>query len=329
MVAGAPESGGVASTTMLLVAVVGLLVIIVIALLAVIIFRKPSESIGEYGEEAWEDEVEETFGMTINNVRLDYEDDTLWNTVSRYGIYDKDAFLAHAQQYDRDRDGFLDADELNRAAQDFTSMMTQTTASAEPEYPFDYNHETVGHIIDSYQIHDKDAFLHFANAYDEDRNGYLKHSELSRAASDYVESGRNTPPPDVSAPNPRLLAVAEVIAALPDWTGDDVNAWMDQGWTAQQIIEHHTEVNAPTAPAGFGSDFVSTTQDQVDHQPVDVSVLEPVVSTEPMSAKEEADPLPTEAQLKRLKKSELVELAELQGVASSGTKADIISRLVR
>ena len=41
MVAGAPESGGMASTTMLLVAVVGLLVFIVIALLGVIIFRKP------------------------------------------------------------------------------------------------------------------------------------------------------------------------------------------------------------------------------------------------------------------------------------------------
>ena len=124
MVAGAPESGGMASTTMLLIAVVGLLVIVVIALMGVIIFRKPSESMGEYMEDAWEDEVEESFGMTINNIRLDYEDDTLWNTVSRYGIYDKDAFLAHAQQYDRDRDGFLDADELNRAAQDFTSMLT-------------------------------------------------------------------------------------------------------------------------------------------------------------------------------------------------------------
>ena len=115
---------------MLLVAVVGLLVIIVIALLGVIIFRKPSESMGEYLEDSWEDEVEESFGMTINNIRLDYEDDTLWNTVSRYGIYDKNAFLAHAQQYDRDRDGFLDADELNRAAQDFTSMMMQATASS-------------------------------------------------------------------------------------------------------------------------------------------------------------------------------------------------------
>ena len=321
MVAGAPESGGMASTTMLLVAVVGLLVIIVIALLGVIIFRKPSESMGEYLEDSWEDEVEESFGMTINNIRLDYEDDTLWNTVSRYGIYDKNAFLAHAQQYDRDRDGFLDADELNRAAQDFTSMMMQATASAEPEYPFDYNDETVGHIIDSHQIHDKEAFLHFANAYDEDRNGYLKHSELSRAASDYVESGRNTPPPEVTAPNPRLLAVAEVVAALPGWTEEHVNVWMDKGWTAQQIIEHHTQPVAPPAPEGFGNDFV-TTEPMVEAQTESVNLDS--LETEPVS---EPEPV-SEAQLKRLKKAELVELAELQGLDASGTKADIIARLV-
>ena len=329
MVAGTPESGGMASTTILLVAVVGLLVIVVIALLGVIILRKPSESMGEYLDDSWEDEVEDSFGMSTNNVRLDYEDDTLWNTVSRYGIYDKGAFLAHAQQYDRDRDGFLDADELNRAAQDFTSMMTRATSPAEPEYPFDYNDETVGHIIDSYQIHDKEAFLHFANAYDEDRNGYLKHSELSRAASDYVESGRNTPPPEVVAPNPRLLAVAEVVAALPGWTDEDVNVWMDKGWTAQQIIEHHTEPVAPQAPEGFGTDFLST-EPMVEAQKESMDLR--TLASEALSGSEiEAEvhpPHPTEAQLKRLKKAELVELAELQGLDTSGTKADIIARLV-
>ncbi|HIH81207.1 MAG TPA: hypothetical protein HA309_02090 [Candidatus Thalassarchaeaceae archaeon] len=280
-------------------------------------------------DDSWEDEVEESFGMSTNNVRLDYEDDTLWNTVSRYGIYDKGAFLAHAQQYDRDRDGFLDADELNRAAQDFTSMMTRATAPAEPEYPFDYNDETVGHIIDSYQIHDKEAFLHFANAYDEDRNGYLKHSELSRAASDYVESGRNTPPPEVVAPNPRLLAVAEVVAALPGWTDEHVNVWMDKGWTAQQIIEHHTEPVAPPAPEGFGTDFLSS-EPMVEAQ--NESMDRGTLASEALSGSEiEAEvhsSHPTEAQLKRLKKAELVELAELQGLDTSGTKADIIARLV-
>ena len=37
---------------------------------------------------------------------------------------------------------------------------------------------------------------------------------------------------------------------------------------------------------------------------------------------------PSEASLKRLKKAELMELAMLQGLDSSGTKADIIARLL-
>ena len=48
------------------------------------------------------------------------------------------------------------------------------------------------------------------------------------------------------------------------------------------------------------------------------------LETEPVS---EPEPV-SEAQLKRLKKAELVELAELQGIDASGTKADIIARLV-
>ncbi len=330
MVAGMPESGGVASTTVLLITVVGLLVIVVVALLAVIIFRKPSESLGEYIEEPWEDEVEDTFGMTMNNVRLDYEDDTLWNTVSRYGIYDKGAFLAHAQQYDRDRDGFLDAEELDRAAQDFASILTQRTASTEIEYPFDYNDETVAHIIDSYGIHDSDAFLHFANAYDEDRNGYLKHSELSRAALDYVESGRNTQPSEVTAPNPRLLAVAEVIAALPGWTDAHVHEWMDEGWTAQEIIDYHNQPVAPTAPEGYGDDFTSSEpQYRAGSQSMDLSTSIQSPVSEPEPVLDDANTPPTVAQLRRLKKPELVELAELQGLETSGTKADIIARLTK
>ena len=321
MVAGQPESGGATSTTMLLIAIVGVLGIMVLGLIGVIIFRKPSESMGEYMDESWDDEVEESFGMTTNNVRLDYEDDTLWNTVSRHGIYDKDAFLAHAHQYDRDKDGFLDAEELERAAYDFASLLAQSTAPpAEAEYPFDYNNETVAHIIDSYNIHDKEAFLHFAHAYDEDRNGYLKHSELSRAASDYAASGRNVPAAVTTAPDPRLLSVAEVRAALPDWGEDKVNAWMDKGWTAQQIIDHHKEWVAPEAPAGFGDEYVS-------NEPEIQVETSTIVEVEEQSETIESN-LPSEAAMKRLKKAELVELAELQGLSSSGTKADIIARLL-
>ena len=105
---------------------------------------------------------------------------------------------------------------------------------------------------------------------------------------------------------------------------------MDKGWTAQQIIEHHTVPVAPAAPAGYGSDFTRTdSQAQAESESVDVDALEPVIANELEPVVEGTEPLPTEAQLKRLKKAELVELAELQGLDSSGTKTDIIARLVR
>ncbi len=323
----AETSRSTEGTTVLLIAIVGVLAVIVIALLSIIVLRKPSESMGEYLEEAWGDEDEAAFGGAPG-IRLDYEEDTLWNTVSRHGIYDKDAFLAHARKYDRDRDGFLDAEELDRAATDFTTMMTQSTVTPESQYPLDFNDETVAHVIESHGILDKVAFLHFANSYDEDQNGYLKHSELSRAASDYVETGRNTPTPVDAEPDPRLLSVAEVRAALPDWTEDQINSWMDKGWSAQQIINQYAKPEPPLAPEGFGGEYSAPEQPIVEPE----LEIEPVVEEELEIKEEPSEEVaegPSEASLKRLKKAELVELATLQGLDSSGTKADIISRLLR
>ena len=312
VVNGADESSGAGTTTVLLVAVVGVLVVVVIGLLSVIVLRKPSESMDEYlDEEIWDDGGEDNYGTTAR-IRLDYEEDTLWNTVSRHGIFDKDAFLAHAYRYDRDDDGFLDAEELDRAAIDFTSLMTQSTTTNDVEYPFDFNDETVAHVIASHGIHDKDAFLEFAQAYDEDQNGYLKHSELSRAAADFAASDENTPAPDETNPDPRLLSVAEVRSALPDWSESTIHEWMDKGWSAKQIIDHHSQPVQPPAPPGFGDEYV-----EVEPEPVDEQVEEPATEI-----------THTPSTLKRLKKAELVELAELQGLDSSGTKAQIIERLL-
>ena len=115
--------------------------------------------------------------------------------------------------------------------------------------------------------------------------------------------------------------MAEVVAALPEWTEDTVHSWMDEGWTAQQIIEHHTQPVAPEPPPGFGSEYESTKPEiQAKVESSDEIEFKPIL--------EVADPIPNQASLKRLKKAELVELAELQGLDSSGTKADIISRLL-
>jgi len=328
-VKGAEEKDGSGSITLLLVGLVGVLTIIVVALVGVIVLRRPSESMGEYMDVDWGEE--ESVGAAPG-IRLDYEEDTLWNTVSRHGIYDKEAFLAHARKYDRDGDGFLDADELDRAATDFTKLMKQPTVTQEDQYPLDFNNETVAHILTSYGIHDKAAFLHFANSYDEDQNGYLKHSELSRAASDFVETGRNVPTPVEHTPDPRLLSVGEVHAALPDWSEEQIHAWMDKGWSAQQIIDQYATPTPPLAPPGFGEDYSTPEPKKAHSEPETSHVFEPVAEDVLESEEEpaeEIDSSPSESSLKRLKKAELVELATLQGLDSSGTKADIIARLLR
>mgnify|MGYP000942429498 CR=1 FL=1 len=324
-VKGEESSSAGEASTILLIAVVGILAILVVGLLGVIVLRKPSVSMDDYHDDIWDDEEENTYG-TAGNIRLDYEDDTLWNTVSRHGIYDKDAFLAHALRYDRDGDGFLDATELDRAAADFTSMMTKPTPSTEVEYPFDFNDETVAHVIESHEIQDKAAFLKFAHDYDEDQNGYLKHSELSRAAEDFAASEHNVAPSVQTTPDPRLLAVAEVRSALPDWSESKINSWMDKGWTTQQIISDHAEPVQPPAPAGFGDDYVEPVVEPVVEEPTEPVVEEP---TEPVVEEIESEPdSSTSKSLMRLKKTELVELANLQGIDSSGTKADIVARLL-
>ena len=96
---------------------------------------------------------------------------------------------------------------------------------------------------------------------------------------------------------------------------------MDKGWTAQQIIENYAAPVQPLAPAGFGDDYVEPVVEPVVEQPTE-SVVEDVENIESDSDG------PTSQSLMRLKKAELVELANMQGIDSSGTKADIVGRLL-
>jgi hypothetical protein len=100
-----------------------------------------------------------------------------------------------------------------------------------------------------------------------------------------------------------------------------INSWMDKGWTAQQIIADHAEPVQPPAPAGFGDEYVEPVEETVVEEPVEPVVEEEEeIESEPESA--------TSKSLMRLKKAELVELANLQGIDSSGTKSDIVGRLL-
>jgi hypothetical protein len=101
---------------------------------------------------------------------------------------------------------------------------------------------------------------------------------------------------------------------------------MDKGWTTQQIISDHAEPVQPPAPAGFGDDYVEPVVEPVVEEPTEPVVEEP---TEPVVEEIESEPdSSTSKSLMRLKKTELVELANLQGIDSSGTKADIVARLL-
>jgi len=313
------DDSALGGTTTLLIAVVGILALAVVGLLLVILMRRPTESYDDEFDEDWDDE--STYGGP-SGIRLDHEDSTLWNTVARHGIHDKEAFLEHAQSYDRDGDGFLDAVELGRAAVDFLALIAQPTVSAAAQYPLDYNDETVAHVIASHGILDASSFLAFAATYDEDANGYLNHSEISRAAADFVASGRNVPAPAPTAPDPRALAIGEVLAALPTWEESTVSSWLDKGWTAAQIIAEYGTPVAPPAPSGFGDSFVSEPVPEPELEPEpEPEIVEVIIETA-------GEPLPSQAALKRMKKGELVDLASDRGVDSTGTKSDIIARLL-
>ena len=143
---------------------------------------------------------------------------------------------------------------------------------------------------------------------------------MDLAASEYISGGHNQPAPQ----DPRVLAIAEVRAALPDWTESKVAAWMDKGWSASQIIEHNAPQLPPAAPAGFGDEYANAEPVEINPTPVQevtevtqVEVFEQVV-----------EELPSESVLKKMKKAELVELAESRNLESTGTKADIIERLL-
>ena len=106
---------------------------------------------------------------------------------------------------------------------------------------------------------------------------------------------------------------------------------MDKGWSAKQIIDQHVQSSPPPAPEGFGDEFIPLEPENDSSIQVREKPREETPAVEEMPDVEvevEVESGPSEASLKRLKKAELMELAMLQGLDSSGTKADIIARLL-
>ena len=116
----------------------------------------------------------------------------------------------------------------------------------------------------------------------------------------------------------------------------------DDGMTLEEVIEDEArkvvEVKERRAAA-----LVAAEEDEEDERTLDILAAAESLKTVSKEKAEEAakeepapvaepepveDDAPTAAQLKKLKKGELVELAEGKGVDSSGTKDDIIARLL-
>ena len=116
----------------------------------------------------------------------------------------------------------------------------------------------------------------------------------------------------------------------------------DDGMTLEEVIEDEARKVAEVKERRAAA-LVAAEEDEEDERTLDILAAaeslksvskekaeeaakdEPAPVAEPESVEDDA---PTAAQLKKLKKGELVELADGKGVDSSGTKDDIIARLL-
>ncbi len=196
------------------------------------------------------------------------------------------------------------------------------------EFPLDYNDATVSYVMSQHGITEGDAFLSFAAAYDADDNGYLRQSELVEAAKAFAAMSDEGD--ELSS------AVAEVKAGLPEWSDKRIRKWLQRGWKPHQIVAEHASSAPPPPPSEEGDERDMDAELEVEAEPVVEAAVEPevqeepepVVEAEPESELESEVELPSKAALNRMKKAELIELADSLGFDTDGTKADIISRLL-
>ena len=80
----------------------------------------------------------------------------------------------------------------------------------------DFSDSVYQNIVENFGILDGANFLRFATQYDADGNGYLRQSEMQRAANEYVSSGHNQPPQSNVYSDDQLLAAG--------WTREQIEA---------------------------------------------------------------------------------------------------------
>ena len=84
----------------------------------------------------------------------------------------------------------------------------------EPNIHLDFSDNVFSQVLRTFGIRNSTTFLAFAGQYDDDDNGYLRQSELERAAGEYVAGGHNE------------------MTTTPGYTDEQLLA---SGWTQEQI----------------------------------------------------------------------------------------------
>ena len=103
----------------------------------------------------------------------------------------------------------------------FENMPPPNPVIAEANVPLDFNDSVFSHVVSTNGIHDGAAFLSFATHFDADGNGYLRQSELNRAASEYLAGGHNQSATDSAFSDEQLLAAG--------WTQEQINVARSTG----------------------------------------------------------------------------------------------------
>jgi hypothetical protein len=119
------------------------------------------------------------------------------------------------------------------------------------------------------------------------------------------------PEPPVESPTAHFAPPEPIMPAEPTFEKVDISSW-DSNWNEDwdDKADVYVATDPKHSPAAIQDDVEWDTES--DEEPT---------SSGPA-------PLPNEAALKKMKKAMLVELAKLRKVPSSGTKADIIARLL-
>ena len=86
----------------------------------------------------------------------------------------------------------------------------------EVNVPLDFSDSVFSQIITTHGIHDAPTFLSFASNFDADGNGYLRKSELERAATEFTTGGHNHPLISNTFTDEQLLAGG--------WTQEQIDA---------------------------------------------------------------------------------------------------------